>query len=52
MEDSTKPAGRPSGCGEVTSGGCSFAWIFGVTRSTVLTGVGKSAGPITTLSLR
>ena len=30
-------ADGPAGCGEVARGGCSYAWSFSVTRSTVLT---------------
>jgi len=30
-------ADRPTSCGEMARGGCSFAWNFSVTRSTVLT---------------
>ena len=51
MEDSAELADGLSGCGEMARGGCSFAWSFGVTRSVVLTGVERSAGPIMTLSL-
>ena len=29
-------ADRPTGCGEVSRGGCLFAWNFIVIRSTVL----------------
>jgi hypothetical protein len=44
VENSGELADGPSGCGEVNGGGCSFAWIFGVTRSAVFSGVGKNAG--------
>jgi hypothetical protein len=30
-------ADGPTGCGEVARGGCSSAWNFSVTRTTVLT---------------
>jgi hypothetical protein len=32
-------ADKPTGCGEVSRGGCLFAWNFSVIRSAVLTEV-------------
>jgi len=36
VEDLGELSGGPAGCSEVTRGGCSYAWNFSVTRSTVL----------------
>ena len=41
MEDLAELADVPTGCGEVARGGCSYAWNFSVTRSTVLNGGGE-----------
>lgn len=37
MEELAQLADGPTGCGEVTTGGCLFACKFIVTRSTALT---------------
>jgi hypothetical protein len=37
VEELAEVADGPTGCGEIARGGCSFAWNFSVTRSTVLT---------------
>ena len=37
MEDLAELADGPTGRGEMARGGCSFAWNFSVTGSTVLT---------------
>jgi len=45
VEELAELADGPTGRGEVARGGCSFAWNFIVTRSTVLTGAERRAGP-------
>jgi hypothetical protein len=42
-------ADGPNGCGELVMGGCSFAWNFCVTGSTVLVGHREDARPNRTL---
>ena len=37
VEELAEVADEPAGCGEMARGGCSLAWNFSVTRSTVLT---------------
>jgi hypothetical protein len=44
-------ADRPTECGDVARGGCSSAWNFNVTRSTVLSEVERRTRPNMTLSL-
>ena len=45
VEELAELADGPTGRGEVARGGCSFAWNSSVTRSTVLTGAERRAGP-------
>ena len=45
VEELAELADGPTGRGEVARGGCSFAWNFSVTRSPVLTGAERRAGP-------
>jgi hypothetical protein len=51
VEESAELAEGSSGCGEVVSGVCLFAWNFGVARSLVLTGAERKTTPKMTLSL-
>ena len=48
-EDSAELSDGPSVCGEMASGGCSFAWNFSVIRSAVHSGVDRRAEPNMTL---
>ena len=45
MEELAELADGPTGRGEVVKGGCSFAWDFSVTMSTVLTGAESRTRP-------
>jgi hypothetical protein len=40
-----KSSGRDCGCGEVARGGCVFAWMFSVTRPSVLAETERTARP-------
>ena len=51
MEDLSDLVDGPTGCGEVASGGYSFAWKFSVTRSRVLKEAERRTGPNLMLSL-
>jgi hypothetical protein len=45
-------ADGPVGCGEVTRGGCSYAWNLSVTRSTVLTEAERKHDAVAALMTR